>query len=272
MDASMQANHDESNPLLPLPDAGPTERPCPLPRSTQGLRALIGLAVMRGVVLGRELGPEFETIIRRRGFATGPQDWAHCDAQVDAALDELMGSAAERLPAYCAEGAPAARYVAMALRGGLLRGIEGYRDTLLAADGQQPIDRELAVPEDPAWLLEAANELLDYLLAVLDVLRIPVPGATEHLLEASARQRDPVLVYAAPPDSERWEARTSWIADPDGPSYQWALRRHAGRVHLGRRALADPIFERVAVIREDDLGPLIELMRAAQSAARSSSS
>lgn len=266
MDATMHAGHD-ANAQLPGAEAGSVEYSHPLPRSTRGLRALIGHAVMRGVVLGRELGPEFEAVVRRRGFAIGPQDWAQCDAQVDAVLDDLMRRAAERLPAYCGPRAPAARYVAMALRGALLRGIEAYRDTLFAADGQQPVDRELAVPEDPAWLLETANDLLDYLLAVLDALRIPVPGATERLLEANARRRDPVVVHATPTDRENWEARTTWIPDPDGPSYQWCLRRHMGRIHLGRRELGAPSFDRVAVFREEDLGPLIELLRVARSAA-----
>lgn len=236
-----------------------------LPRSVQGIRALIAEAITCGVSLGQELEPEITAVYLKHGPDVSAEDWAGCDAQLDRVLDQLVQAGAEKLPTYCHASAPAARHMAMALHHGLLRGMETYIEALVAEELDRPLGDWCALmPADPEWVLEAADEILHLLLAVLDAIRIPVPGATKFLLRDQAQVLRDRQMHSWLVTEDTWEARTTWIASPDGFSHQWAIQRREDQVHLSRRTIIGDPFEPVCTLRPEDIAPLAEVLSTAR--------
>jgi hypothetical protein len=175
-----------------------------------------------------------------------------------------MQAAAQKLPAYCHPQAPAARYIAIGIRAGLLRGMEAYLEYMIAEDTGRPLEDWCALmPADPEWVLTASNEFLRMLLAVLDSIGIPVPGATAMLLQEQAESSYSRPVRSWQTSTGRWEARSACLPNPAGLPYQWALQRHADRVQLARRPVGAEVFEPVGTFRLEDVAPLADLFAAA---------
>lgn len=156
--------------------------PPDVPADVDGLRALLGDAIVRGIYLMKDGTPDCRSVLIGRGTSFHVQD----DPHLARGVHGLVHYAAEQIrhvfPRHMADGSRAQPHLLFLAEWAVLTGTYAYRNHVVRrkkSRAQAGLFRGL--PVDPRWLADAADLLLQSVLPTLHVVGVPIPGTTEFL-------------------------------------------------------------------------------------------